>query len=182
MLKIFIIILLTFPGTLQESNFYFTSNGKISFSSEAQQEIINASSSKLIGVLDPERRTFVFKVLIRSFVGFNSTLQQEHFNEKYMESEIYREATFNGKIIEDLDLTIDGNYDIRAKGKLKIHGVETERIIRSNVQVRNGIIYVESKFKILLSDHNIKVPKVVHEKIASEIIVDLKVELSKKID
>lgn len=161
------------------NNLYYTKNGVITFSSVAQQEIIKATSDKLTGVLDPSRRTFLFKVLIRSFEGFNSTLQQEHFNEKYMESEKYPEATFSGKIIEDLDLTLDGEYDVRAKGKLKIHGKEVERIIRSKVSVKNGNIKIESEFRILLSDYNIKVPKVVHEKIASEIMIDLKIELNR---
>ena len=134
----------------------------------------------LKGVLNPATRTFVFKVAVRSFAGFNSSLQQEHFNEKYLESEKYPDAYFNGKIIEDLDLFIDGKYDLRAKGKLTIHGVDVERIIRSKVNVVNGKVFIESHFNITLSDHNIKIPKVVHEKIAREIIVELKAELLKK--
>ncbi len=180
-IRLLVILVILTGNYFQSSDFYFTNSGKISFRSEAQQEIINASSSRLTGILDPSKRTFVFKVVIRTFEGFNSTLQLEHFNEKYLESEKFPEATFIGKIIEDLDLSIDGNYDIRAKGKLKIHGVENERIIRCKVQVKNGIINIDSRFKILLSDHNIKVPKVVHEKIASEIIIDLNAELRKKI-
>ena len=103
---------------------YYIDNGIISFRSEAQQELIKASSGSLLGLIEPAKRTFVFKVLIRTFKGFNSALQQEHFNEKYLESERYPEATFVGKIIEDIDLTIDGKYELRAKGKLNIHGVK----------------------------------------------------------
>ena len=181
MLKYFLFILLFSPENhFQENNIYYSNKGIISFRSEAQQELIKASSSSLTGVLDPANRTFVFKVSIRSFQGFNSALQKEHFNEKYLESEKYPEAFFNGKIIEDLDLSIDGNYDVRAKGKLNLHGVEMERIIRSNVVVQNRKMNIESHFSISLSDHNIKIPKVVHEKIASEILIDLKVELNRK--
>ena len=57
-----------------------------------------------------------------------------------------------------------------------------ERIIRSKVISKNGKINIESNFSILLSDHNIKIPKVVHEKIASEILLELKVELQSKED
>jgi hypothetical protein len=175
-----LLFFLFIPGHLVSgTDLYYTKNGTISFSSVAQQEIINATSDNLIGVLNSSNRTFLFKVLIRSFEGFNNTLQQEHFNEKYMESEKYPEATFSGKIIEDLDLSIDGVYDVRAKGKLKIHGKEVERIIRSKVSVKNGSIKIESEFRILLSDYNIKIPKVVHEKVASEIMIDLKIELNR---
>ena len=181
MLKYFICILFFVSKQNSTDNkFFITNKGEITFRSEAQKEIIRATSKKLIGILNPANRTFVFKVSIRSFDGFNSALQQEHFNEKYLESEKYPDALFNGKIIEDLDLSIDGTYDVRAKGKLNIHGIEMERIIRSKVVVQNGIITIEAHFSISLSDHNIKVPKVVHEKIASEILVDLKAELNRK--
>ena len=85
-----------------------------------------------------------------------------------------------GKIIETVDLTKDGVYDIRAKGKFWIHGVEQERIIRSTITINGGKVELESHFNVLLSDHNIKVPKVVHEKIASEISIDVKAVLNKK--
>ncbi len=159
---------------------YFSGEGHIYFSSEAQQEIIKASSSNLIGVINPSKKTFFFKVLIRTFHGFNSSLQQEHFNEKYLESEDFREASFYGKIIEDIDLTINGIYEVRAKGLLIIHGAEMERIIKSTVTVENERIKIESHFSILLSDHKIKIPRVVHEKIAGEIQVEVDIDLPKK--
>jgi hypothetical protein len=177
---LFSLLLFISLQSFNEDEIYFTNSGYVSFKSEAQQELIKASSNGMRGLLDPVQRTYVFKVLIRTFHGFNSSLQQEHFNEKYLESEKYPEATFSGKIIEDIDLTIDGVYDIRAKGRLNIHGVEMERIIRSTVTVTKGVMLIETHFSILLSDHNIKVPKVVHEKIASEIHVDMKAELIKK--
>jgi hypothetical protein len=161
---------------------YFSGQGNIHFSSEAEQEIITASSSNLIGVLNASKKTFFFKVIIRTFHGFNSSLQQEHFNEKYLESEDFPEASFYGKIIEDIDLTISGIYDIRAKGILKIHGIEMERIIKCNVTVEKDRIKIESHFSILLSDHKIKIPRVVHEKIANEIQVDIDIELPKNND
>jgi len=183
-MKLIRFLLWIFPllafGQQQDEGYYFTNNGIVSFRSEARQELIKASSNHMRGVLDPQKRTFVFKVVLRTFEGFNSALQQEHFNEKYLESEKYPEATFSGKVIEDIDLTINGVYDIRAKGKLKIHGKEMERIIRCIATVENGTVKVESHFTILLSDHNIKVPKVVHEKIASEIFVDIEATLTKK--
>jgi len=169
-----------FQKEIQSQESYYSGKGIVNFRSEAQQEIINASSSRLVGILNPSKKTFYFKVSVRTFNGFNSALQQEHFNEKYIESEEFPEATFFGKIIEDIDLTIDGIYELRAKGILKIHGVEMERIIKGKVEVKNEKIKIESHFSILLSDHKIKIPRVVHEKIANEILVDLTIELSKE--
>jgi len=60
-------------------------------------------------------------------------LQKEHFNENYLESDKYPEASFKGKIIEDIDLDKDGEYEVRAKGELTIHGIMQERIIKANI-------------------------------------------------
>jgi hypothetical protein len=176
---VYFLFLLLFKPIYGQEN-YFSGEGHIYFSSEAQQEIIKASSSNLIGVINPSKKTFFFKVLIRTFHGFNSSLQQEHFNEKYLESEDFPEASFYGKIIEDIDLTINGIYEVRAKGLLIIHGAEMERIIKSTVTVENERIKIESHFSILLSDHKIKIPRVVHEKIAGEIQVEVDIDLPKK--
>jgi hypothetical protein len=124
-------------------------------------------------VLDISKNNFSFKVVIRSFEGFNSPLQKEHFNENYLESDKYAEASFKGKIIEDADLTVDGTYEVRAKGNLTIHNVIQERIIKCAVTVKNKIITIHSNFTVLLSDHNIPIPKVVYQKLANEIKVEV---------
>lgn len=147
-------------------------NGVISFRSEAPLELIRASSNQLFGVLDNRKRNFSFKIPIRTFQGFNSPLQKEHFNENYMETEKFPEASFKGKIIEEYDLSKDGTYEVRAKGLLTIHGISQERIIKSNVVVKNNRISVTSNFTVLLSDHNIPIPIVVYKKLANEIKVE----------
>ena len=136
-------------------------------------EIIRASSNDLLGLLDLDKKSFSFKVMIRSFQGFNSPLQKEHFNENYLESDKYPDASFKGKIIEDADLTADGSYELRAKGFLTVHNVAQERIIKTDVTVKNHIITVHSSFTVLLSDHNIPIPKVVYQKLANEIKVEV---------
>ena len=47
-----------------------------------------------------------------------------------METDKYPNASFSGKIIEKIDFDSMGNYSIRAKGDLNIHGVKQERIIK----------------------------------------------------
>lgn len=159
---------------------YTTNTGSIHFSSDAPMELINATSKELKGAVDADKRTFAFRVRINSFEGFNSPLQREHFNENYMETEKIPEALFSGKIIEDVNLLTNGNYTIRSKGLLTIHGVAQERIIKSDVEVRNGVMKIKSKFTVLLSDHNIPIPRVVKEKLANEIKVEITAELIQK--
>lgn len=171
---------LAYLSTSSESNLYYISEATIKFRSEAPLEVISAESNKLLGVIDPEKRTFAFTVQNSSFEGFNNSLQKVHFNENYMESDKYPVMGFKGKIIEDVDFTVPGEYQVRAKGFLTVHGIVKERIIRAKVTSAEGAIKLASEFTVLLKDHNIRVPKVVHEKIASEIKVEVNAELKKK--
>ena len=179
-LLLFLLALPIAVSSQKNKIYYYTNSGDVSFKSDAEQELIKATSNKLIGILDVNNGTFVFKVFIRTFTGFNSLMQQEHFNEKYLESEEFPEASFRGKIIEDIDLSISGIYEVRAKGILTIHGIEMERIIKCRTTVKKDVIFIKSNFSVLLSDHSIKIPKVVHEKIAGEISIEVNLELNKK--
>lgn len=158
-------------ASAQKTVLYEVKTGSIDFNSNAPQELIHASSSKLRGILDVSKKTFAFKIPIASFRGFNSPLQQEHFNENYMESDVFPEATYTGKIIEDIDFSKDGKYQVRTKGRLRIHGIEQERIIRSDISIKGQRITVFSAFMVSLADHNIKIPRVVYDKLAPDINV-----------
>jgi polyisoprenoid-binding protein YceI len=152
---------------------YEVQRGYVRFFSQAKQELIKASTDALKGVVDLKKKTFVFKVGNASFQGFNSPLQQEHFNENYMETDLFPESYFTGKIIEDVDFTKPGEYKVRAKGKLKIHGIEQERIIEVKVKSTTTNLIVQSVFPVSLADHNIKIPKVVYDKLAPVIQVTI---------
>lgn len=106
-----------------DAQIFKTIKGEAYFKSDASLELIEAKSKKLRGVINAAKRTFAFSIPIQSFKGFNSALQRVHFNENYLESDAYANATFSGKIIEKIDFTKDGVYTVRAKGKLKIHNV-----------------------------------------------------------
>jgi hypothetical protein len=162
----------------QRARLFYTTAGVINFKSDAPFELIKASSKDLIGLLDVDKKTFAFKVKVQTFQGFNSALQREHFNENYLESAQYPDASFGGKIIEDIDLAKDGNYAVRAKGNLVVHGISQERIIKVDMVVSQGNINAKSAFTVLLSDHNIPIPKVVKDKLASEIKVDVSAQLA----
>lgn len=177
---LFLVIMLLCPVLLNAQQIFEVSSGTVSFHSDAPKELISASSSGLKGIIDVPKKTFAFKIGISSFMGFNSPLQREHFNENYMETSVFPEAAFLGKIIEDADLSKEGTYVVRAKGKLRIHGIEQERIIRSVVTNRNGKLVIKSDFTVLLADHDIKIPMVVSNKLAPEISVSVNATLTQK--
>jgi len=150
------------------------SQGEIHFISNAQLEVIKASSKKLTGKIDLSTNQFAFKIDIKSFDGFNTDLQRDHFNENYMESEKFPTATFSGKIIESIDFNTNGEHEVRAKGELVIHGQSQIRIIKVKISIKDGNIQVASAFKVPLADHAISIPRIVNQKIATEIDVEMK--------
>lgn len=174
-LSLCILFLVAASGRAQQK--YSTTSGSVSFTSDAELEIINATSDKLQGLIDAASNQFAFSIEIRSFRGFNSEMQREHFNEKYMESENFPRARFSGKIIEQVDFTTPGTYEVRAKGDLEIHGQKQTRIIKSQLTIANGKLEIRSDFIVPLSDHNISIPTIVSQKIATEISVSIRASL-----
>jgi hypothetical protein len=168
---IFIAIFLSLNLTHAQQKYNLT-KGQISFTSNAELEVIKASSDQPRGLIDPLTNHFAFTVDIKTFKGFNSELQREHFNEKYMESEKFQRARFSGKIIEQIDFSMNGTYEIRAKGELEIHGQKQTRIIRGKITVKDSIVKIETHFTVPLSDHSISIPSIVQQKIATEIDVN----------
>ena len=105
---------------------------------------------------------------------------QEHYNENYMESEKFPQATFIGKVNETVDYKANGTHSVTITGKLNIHGVEQPRTISGTIEIKDGKIIIDSKFDVKLVDHKIKVPTSVIEKIAEVIQVTYHSELVPK--
>jgi len=174
------VISLLWGGSVFAQDLFLVNKGAIKFNSKTARELIHASSDDLKGYFDIEKKVFAFKIDMISFAGFNSPLQREHFNESYMETSLFPQATFSGKVIENVDLRFDGEYNVRAKGKLVIHGIERERIINSKIKVDGDNIYITSVFTVTLADHDIKIHRVVYEKLAPEISVEVTAALIPK--
>jgi hypothetical protein len=147
----------------------------VSFVSDAPLERITASNRSASGILDVEQRDFAVRIPMRSFVGFNSPLQQEHFQENYVESTRWPNALFEGRIIEAVDLSAPGTYKVRAKGRFTVHGIARERNIPCEITVTREGIRVSGRFDMLLAEHDIRIPRVVQQKLAAT--VNVKVDL-----
>jgi len=176
-LALFICVIATTTAMAQGMT-YKTANGVISFISNAPLEVISAKSSKMEGLVDAQSLTFAFSVPIQSFEGFNNGLQRQHFYENYLETNKYPVATFSGKIIEHIDVSKPGTYQVRAKGQLNIHGRVKERILKVDIISTGNDIKVSSAFMVPLVDHEIEVPRIVNQKIAQEIEVNVQATLS----
>ncbi len=167
------ILLSAFSFRQASREVYLCKSGKVGFISDAPLELIEATSQALQGAIDPSQNTFAFTISTESFQGFNSPLQREHFIENYLDGHKYPKSSFKGKIIERIDFGTPGTYKVRAKGTLTVHGVEQDRIIKSTLEVKDNKVQLKSEFTIPLADHDIKIPRIVYQKIASEIYVSV---------
>jgi hypothetical protein len=181
-IRILLLLLSTLFVVHTKAQLYLSNNGTATFVSDAPLEFITATSKELSGAINLSDNKFAFRLANKSFIGFNSPLQQEHFYENYIETEKYTYSTFQGKIIESIDTASRKPQQVRAKGMLSIHGVEQERIIKASIMLTGDRVQVNSRFEILLEDHDIRIPNVVHKKIAETVEVVIKTDLIIKSD
>ena len=178
---LFILFVFAFNPIVLSQDIYICKDGEMSFFSEAPLEDIDATTTKTVSALNVKTRKIVFKVSIKSF-QFKKSMMQEHFNEKknFMHSSKYPYASFNGQIIDEVDLTQDGTYEVTVQGKLTIKGVEQERKINAVLVVNNGAINGKAEFVVKVEDYNIKIPKLLFKNIAEEVLVKINVNYKPK--
>lgn len=162
-----------------KSQIFSTKSGIIAFYSYTPVEDIKAENKEVVAIFRPQTKDLVFSVENARF-EFKNKLMQEHFNEKYMESEKYPKSTFKGQVIEDIDYTKDGTHAVTVTGTLNIHGVEKQRTISGTIIIKGGTIQFKSNFKVKVADHKITIPTIVAAKIAEEIEVTVDAVLSPK--
>lgn len=174
---LFLIVVLSL-NSAEAQNRFRADTGRVHFVSEAPLELIEAETSDLKLIVDTADAAFAATIGVGNFKGFNSPLQQEHFYENYMETETYPKATFVGKILSPFGSGTEP-FKLQVKGKLKIHGVEKNRIIEVECRwLENGNLLAEAQFIVPLEDHEIDIPRIVYRKIAEEILVTVSAELS----
>lgn len=152
---------------------YSSVEGVITFFSAATLEDIKADNRKAASVFNAATADIAFSIPINQF-QFERKLMQEHFNEKYLESETYPKSTFSGKV-EGFSPNAQGVQQVMAKGKLTIHGVTRDVEIPGTIEVQTGILKMQSKFMVKLKDYSVKIPKLMWQNIAEqvEVTVDL---------
>ena len=178
-MKIKIILLLLFTP-LFGRDIYFTRSGEVSFFSSTPIYDISAVNNQMTCVLDIDSGSVSFRIPILGF-NFPNGLMQEHFNENYMESDIYPNASFKGKINGWNQLKLsDKPQEVLLNGTMTIHGVSKVVSEKGIISMQNNDVIGSSDFLITVADYNIQIPKLVRDKIAKTVSVDTKLLLKKK--
>jgi polyisoprenoid-binding protein YceI len=175
-----LLLLLTLGLGSVQAQKYITKNGHIRFFSSTSVEDIEAHNRQVNSALDQQTGDFVFKVLMKSF-QFEKALMQEHFNENYVESDKFPNASFVGKVlnIKDIDFAKNGSYNATVEGELTIKGVTKKVAEKGTFEVKDGKVTGKSTFNVLLSDYDIKIPNTVASNISKSIQIDVDVNLEK---
>lgn len=166
-------------GMFAHAQLFSTQTGKVGFFSKTPIEDIDGTSRSVLAVMNTAKNEMAIIITNTTF-SFPNKLMEEHFNEKYMQSDKYPTSTFKGKINEAVDLSKDGEYKVTVTGKLNIHGVELERTISGTITVKNGEIKMVATFPVKNADHKIEIPKLVASKIAESLDVNVDITLLPK--
>ena len=152
---------------------YKSSDGIIKFYSEEVLEDITAINKDVKSIFDSKTGQLVFSVPISSF-DFEKSLMQEHFNEKYMETEKYPKATFKGNLTNYK--VNQKNPEVWAEGELEVHGVKQHIKVNGSLNFGNNKMILNCVFNVKLVDYNIDVPELMFQKIAEEIEITVDLE------
>lgn len=163
---VLILVLLAHSAMAQK---YTLEKSKVVFFSDAAIEDIRAENSKTLSIYNHATGEVAFSIPITEFQFENSTMQ-EHFNEKYMESEKHPKATFQGKF-STINIDADQPQTVTAAGKLTIHGVTQEVEIPGTISRTSQNLVAKAIFMIKLADYNIKIPQLLWQKIAEQVEV-----------
>ena len=170
MKKLLIVFVFTFLSTsVVLAQKYLIEKSYIKFFSDAAIEDITAENKKAAGIFNSATGEIVFSIPISEF-QFAKSLMQEHFNEKYMESDKYPKSTFQGTV-QGFDMNSKEIQSAKATGKLTIHGVTKDVEIPGTIEKQNDKLQFKSKFIVKLADYKIEIPQLLWQNIAEQVEV-----------
>jgi len=177
-LKLFITAFITLGYVSTAQQRVATKTGTLSFeASTANFEPVAAINTSTSAILKDDG-TLAVLGLIKGF-RFKKSLMEEHFNEKFMESDTYPKAKFMGKIEAfNLSDVSDETKEYTVKGILSLHGVN--KPIEAKVFLKkdaDGQVNLKTKFSVAVADYNIAVKSKIAKKIAKNVNIVANLDL-----
>jgi len=167
-------LLTTVIGSDKKSDEFITRQGQVSFFSYTSVENIEAKNNQVLSIIDLSKNQIAISMLMNAFV-FKKSLMHEHFNESYIESDLYPKATFQGTII-DFDPLDENTQTKMVKGTLNIRGITKEIEIKTDIQNNNGQYLITGDFEVVVEDFEIKIPPILAPNIAKVISIKFRFE------
>jgi hypothetical protein len=171
-MKIYLLSLCLSVSLPLYSQQYLLAESRVSFFSSAPMENIEAITSRTKSLLNTHTAEIAFVIPIKTF-EFEKKLMQEHFNENYLESHKYPEATFKGKLI-GFNPQQKGAQKVIARGQMNIHGVNRNVEAAGTLDFRENEVYLTAVFPIKVADYEVEIPTLVFYNIAEVVEVTVK--------
>lgn len=169
-------ILFSFTNLKTGSTQLTTNQGQVSFFSYTSVENIEAKNNQVLSIVDLSKNEIAISMLMNAFV-FEKALMQEHFNESYIESDLYPKAVFEGEIL-DFDSSIKTPQIKIIKGVLTIRGIAKEVAIKTNITTKKNAYLFTGEFDLAVKDFNINIPPLLVPNIAKTIATKFRFEYS----
>jgi polyisoprenoid-binding protein YceI len=150
---------------------YVVEKSLVSFYSDGAIEDITADNRKASGIFNAANNEIVFSIPISEF-QFAKSLMQEHFNEKYMESDKFPKSSFLGTI-SNFNPSDKNPQQVTASGKLTIHGVVREVTVPGKIQRDGDKLLMNASMLVKLADYDIEIPQLLWQNIAEQVEVKL---------
>ncbi len=174
MIRTIIFLFFLLPQIQAVENKVIARQGQVSFFSYTSVENIKAENNQVLSIINLDNSDIAVSMLMNAFI-FEKALMREHFNESYVESDIYPKASFSGKII-DFDPTIEGEQTKMVKGVFSMHGVSKELEIKTKIEKINARYVLSGTFEAQVKDYEIKIPPLLAGNIAKTISVNFRFE------
>lgn len=173
--KFFLTLLIVISfGAINKPEKVIARQGQVSFFSYTSVENIKAENNQVLSIIDLKKRTIAVSMLMNTFI-FEKALMKGHFNESYVESDIYPKATFEGEIL-DFNPEQEGEQTRMIKGVFVMHGVSKELEIKTKIKNDNGSYILSGTFDTLVKDYNIIIPPLLAGNIAKSITINFRFE------
>ncbi|AXG71122.1 YceI-like domain protein [Kordia sp. SMS9] len=154
---------------ISQTSEFIERQGQVTFFSYTSVENIQATNNQVLSLFNPNSQEIAVSILMRAFV-FKKSLMHEHFNESYIESDLYPKASFSGKITgfdttetEPQTRIIKGNFTLKDSTK----PVDVKATI---VKTEEGYT-ISGTLDIMIDDYNIEVPPLLSPNISKKIEV-----------
>ncbi len=153
---------------------YITRQGQVTFFSYTNVENIEAKNNGVLSIIDWSKNEIAISMLMNAFV-FKKALMREHFNESYIESDLYPKATFEGSFVDFEPIDIGVRTKI-IKGKLTLRGITKEVTVKTTIENNGEKYFLNGDFEVAVKDFEINIPPLLAPNIAKTISIKFKFE------
>lgn len=148
--------------------------GQVAFFSYTPVENIKAENNQVLSIIDLSNGEVAVSMLMNAFI-FEKALMREHFNESYIESDMYPKATFEGQVFNYNGFPGAEQSNI-IKGIFSMHGISREIEVKAKMEYAEGRWTMTGGFEAVVDNYKIKIPALLSGNIAKVVSVKFRFE------